>query len=39
MDDGRVEQRWDQSSVGGETWATGFRGFYERVKAGEAGGS
>jgi hypothetical protein len=39
MDDGRVEQRWDQSSDGGETWATGFRGFYERVKTGEAGGS
>jgi len=36
MDDGRVEQKWDQSSDDGETWTTGFRGLYERVEAGDS---
>lgn len=29
--DGRVEQRWDQSSDDGASWATLFTGYYERV--------
>lgn len=29
LDDGRVEQRWDVSEDGGETWETIFRGWYE----------
>ncbi|MGD8496061.1 MAG: hypothetical protein PVF05_07690 [Gemmatimonadales bacterium] len=33
MDDGRVEQKWDQSTDDGQTWTTGFLGYYERVEA------
>lgn len=39
LPDGRVEQRWDQSSDGGETWTTGFQGFYERSAAKASAGA
>lgn len=32
LDDGAVEQRWDQSMDGGETWQAGFVGIYRRSK-------
>jgi len=32
MGDGSVEQVWDQSFDGGESWKTGFRGLYEPVE-------
>lgn len=31
LPDGRVEQRWDQSSDAGENWTTAFLGYYERM--------
>jgi hypothetical protein len=30
LPDGRVEQRWDASNDGGQTWQRAFLGFYER---------
>ena len=30
LGDGRVEQKWDTSNDGGETWRQSFVGFYER---------
>jgi hypothetical protein len=30
LDDGRVEQKWDTSNDGGETWRQSFVGLYER---------
>lgn len=33
LGDGRVEQRWDVSADGGETWSTVFLGFYEPAEA------
>jgi mannose-6-phosphate isomerase-like protein (cupin superfamily) len=30
LPDGRVEQRWDASTDGGQTWQPAFLGFYER---------
>lgn len=35
LDDGRVEQLWEISPDGGETWRQVFQGFYERAPMGE----
>jgi len=32
LPDGRVRQFFEQSSDGGETWATWFEGFYSRTE-------
>jgi hypothetical protein len=36
--EGVVEQLWEMSRDGGETWSTAFQGFYEPVSTGDAPG-